>query len=207
MRIAVANLKGGAAKTTSAVLLAEAAAAAGSATLLVDADPQGSAMAWAGDADEDGGPGLRCITVALPTADVGRRLAGIADSHDLVVIDTPPGLAAIVQAAIAAADVVLIPCQPTLMDLCRMHATIGMASDAGKPAALLLCRARSGTRSLAAAQSALHDADLPLLEAVIPQREAIAAAFGTRPGRPALEPYRTALDELTAALTPKRRRK
>ena len=52
MRTAVVNLKGGTAKSTSAMFLAAALARRGR-TLLVDCDPQGSALTWAEDAEAD----------------------------------------------------------------------------------------------------------------------------------------------------------
>lgn len=204
MRIALANLKGGVGKTTSAVLLAEAATERLGSALLIDADPQGSAMAWADTAAEDGA-GLRANTVALPTADLSRRLEGIARGYDAVVIDTPPGGLAIVEAAARAADVVVIPCQPTLMDLDRLRTTVDVVTDAGRAAVVVLTRVRAGTKAAAAAREALEEAELPVIGASIPQREALAAAYGTRPGRPALELYLPVFDELQQALDSMRR--
>ncbi len=198
--IVVANLKGGVGKTTSAVFLAEAAAVRTGTALLVDSDPQASAMRWADAAAEDG-PGLRSVAVALPTPDLGRRLEGIAAGYRWVVIDTPPGHLGIVQAATRAGAVMVVPCQPTLMDLDRVRATLDVAGESGCPAAVLLTRSRANTRALAAALEALEEAELPLIEATVPQREAIAAAYGARPSGPALDLYAAVLDELEAALT------
>jgi chromosome partitioning protein len=199
--IVVANLKGGVGKTTSAVFLAEAAARRTGAALLVDSDPQGSAMRWADAAATDDGLGLRSVAVALPTPDLGRRLQGIAAGYGWVVIDTPPGHLGIVQAAARAANVMVVPCQPTLMDLDRVRATLDVASESGRPAAVLLTRARTNTRALAAAREALEEAELPVIEAIVPQREAIAGAYGARPTGPALDLYAEVLAELEAALT------
>lgn len=204
MRIAVANLKGGVGKTTTAVMLAEVAAEGLGSALLVDADPQGSAMAWA-DAAADEGVGLRANTVALPTADLARRLDGIAGSYGAVVVDTPPGGLAIVEAAARVADVVIVPCQPTLLDLDRLRVTLDVVTDAGRAAVVLLTRARTGTRALAGTREALEAAELPVLEASIPQREALAAAYGTPPGEAVMGLYRTVFDELTTAFESLRR--
>lgn len=201
MRIAVANLKGGVGKTSLAVALAELLGEKG--VLLVDADPQASAMRWADDAAE-AGEGLRSVVVALPTADLGRRLESLAANYKHVVIDTPPGHMQIVTAAARCADVVLVPAQPTVMDLSRVTEMLDLASDAGKPSAVVLSRARTNTKALAAAREALDAAELPVLEAVVPMREAIAQMYGSRPKPAELAPFQPVLDELVAALSPKK---
>jgi chromosome partitioning protein len=197
--ITVANLKGGVGKTTSAVYLAEEAERRGRKTLLVDADSQGSAMRWA-DTAADEGDGLRAVTVALPTPDLARRLDAIASGYDQVIIDTPPGDLRIVQAAVRMADLVVVPCQPTLLDLDRVQATLDVAIGAGRPAVVLLTRTRSGTRSLADIRGALDGADLPVLSTCIPLREAVAAAFGTSPNGASSGLYAAVLDEIEEAL-------
>ncbi len=199
VRVAIANLKGGVGKTTTAVFMAELAAEREGPALLVDADPQGSAMGWADGAAETG-DGLRAVAVSLPTADLPRRLSGIASGYGTVIVDTPPGQLGIVQAAARAADAVVVPCQPTLMDLDRMRVTVEVAAELGRPTAVLLTRTRAGTRALAAAREALEAAELPVLSTVIPQREAISAAYGERPKGETLALYAGVLDEIEAAV-------
>jgi hypothetical protein len=73
----------------------------------------------------------------------------------------------------------------------------------GCPSAIVITRARPGTKSAAATYEGLDAAELPVLTAAIPLREAITASFGTRPPAMVLVPYAAVLDELEAALNPK----
>jgi chromosome partitioning protein len=199
MIVTVAGLKGGTGKTTVAVSLAEAAAKRHGTALLVDADPQGSAMTWAELADEIGEP-LLSATVALPTRDLARRLEAIgAGRYALVVVDTPPGDARITASALAVADLVLIPARPTAADMSRLWPTLEAVAAAGKAAAVVLSQVRVGTRGLAAAAQALATEQQHLAETLYPQREAIAACFGRRPTGVLAEAGRDLLDEIEKA--------
>jgi chromosome partitioning protein len=195
--IAVVALKGGVGKTTTAVHLAQVMAAAGQRVLLADADRQASALRWA---DEAGGLGADVLTVGVTTTEALRGLRELAGGAE-IVIDTPPGDLRLVRAALSAADVAVIPVRPTLLDLDRLAETLDEVANAAVPGVILLTQVRSRTRSLAGARSALDELGLPLLDTVIPAREAIAASFGDSPDKQALEAYGGAYAELHAALT------
>src|SRR5260370_11191336 len=93
LSLALANLKPGTGKTTSAVWLAHVFAEAGNRVLLVDADPSGSALEWSDLAAMS--PGARPPAafpfriVALPSPEMHRRVPEIAQTDDVVIIDAP----------------------------------------------------------------------------------------------------------------------
>lgn len=188
--IAVVNTKGGVAKTTTSILLAHALSAHGSVELR-DADPQGSATEWAERAEDAGTP------LPFDVAIANQRSLGRPARADWVMIDTPPGHAQIVDAAIAAADFVIIPSSPTGLDIDRMWATLEVARST--PHAVLLTRVGAGTNTLAAAVSLLDEERVPRFETLIPRREAIAACFGGVPAQ--LFGYENVATELMEALS------
>lgn len=100
--------KGGVAKTTTCMFLAAAAVRRGLPTRVVDADPQGSASSWADRAAHLGTP--LPFDVTPVTASGLRELS--SEPAELVLVDTPPGTAAAIDAAIDAADLVIIPTGP-----------------------------------------------------------------------------------------------
>lgn len=168
MILAVANLKGGTGKTTTAVYLARYLSA-----LVVDADPQGSALGWSDAVIADGGS-LGVEVVHLPDAKLASRLP----KADRLVIDCSPRDHRITDAAISVSDLVVIPTSPTSADMERTWATIDLAARLVTPAVVLLVRVRTATRSLAAAIEALANENVTVLSSHVPQREALALAWG-----------------------------
>jgi len=120
--IAVANQKGGAGKTTVCVNLAGGLAEAGYRVLVVDADPQASALAWRNNGGEENELGFDVI--ALPNSTLHRDVPSLAgkSEYEVILIDCPPGGVLrsraddITRSAVLAAQVVLIPLQPSPLD-------------------------------------------------------------------------------------------
>lgn len=200
MRLAVLNLKGGTGKTTSSIFLAGGLhIGLGERTLLVDADPQGSALAWSALVEDWPIP-----TIALPQPVLHRQLPQLGRGYAHLVIDCPPQHEAIVRSALLVADVVLLPMAPSMLDLDRLKPTLMLLADVApqnEPAFhALLTRVRPRTRMSAAARRWLMDLEVPVLEAEIPYRETFARAFGEVP--PAGTAYDSVLAELLkSALT------
>src|SRR5262245_53731268 len=103
MNIVVANVKGGVGKTTTAVYISAAAVDRGHApVLLIDADRQASSAEWLEERPVEG--------VTVIEAPSERTLARAMRRHDgLGVVDAPPGDTRLLEAATAAADLVVIP--------------------------------------------------------------------------------------------------
>lgn len=188
------NPKGGVSKTVTSIFLATALARHGSVTV-VDADPQASATEWAYNA-EDGGEALPFDVVAGSAATIKRALP----RTDFIVIDTPPGVAEVLDAATAAADIVLIPTLQSSLELSR--AWTALEAIGSSRAALFLARAETGSTTFRLARAALRDAageGVYALESYIPKREAIRQVAGV--ARPTeLHGYETLANEILSIL-------
>jgi chromosome partitioning protein len=134
--LALISQKGGAGKSTLAIHLAVEAAAHGQRTLLLDLDPQGSAVTWADRRQ----PGAIDIDAAI---EVPARLeaalkAAQAEGYDQVVIDTAPHSDQAALRAARLADFVLVPLRCSILDINAMTATHELCEMARRPATVVL---------------------------------------------------------------------
>ena len=174
------NLKGGTAKSTSAMFLAAALSRKGR-TLLVDCDPQGSALSWA-EAAEAGGEELPFPVIGLAVKDVHRRIRKFEGDYDHVVLDTPPGELAIARSALKAADVAVVAVPPTKIDLDRVMPTLELVADVedetGLTFQVLLTRVKRISREGRDTRDLMGEMGLPVMEADIPFLALYSDAFG-----------------------------
>src|SRR5690242_17297296 len=161
MIIAVLNQKGGVGKTTIATHLAGAFAREGGEVIIIDADPQGSALDWSQRRKEATYPRLFGV-VGLPRETLHLEAPAIARSTDLVVIDGPPRVTALARSALLAADLVLVPVQPSPYDIWGSMEMVALVAEARvyRPtlrAAFVINRRVAGTVIGREARTALVD--------------------------------------------------
>lgn len=174
--IAITNLKGGTGKTTSSMLLAEAFYRLGQKVIVFDADPQASASIWAADAAQEGAGPLHFDVVP---ANVQSIKAGRADADAIVIVDCPPGMPTVIEAAINAADVILIPVSPSGIEVSRMWDTIEVAQEKNKEFGVLLTSVILNTKTLQEVLDALNEEEIPMYTTRILQRQDIKRLWGT----------------------------
>jgi ATPases involved in chromosome partitioning len=201
MRLTIGNLKGGVAKTTTALFLATGLAHTGR-TLLVDADPLSqSATDWAGLA-LGAGVEFPATVVTLVNADtLGRQIEALARDYDHVVVDTGGEDERLFAAALMVTDELVVPVAPSPGELRRLPATFTVASriDAVSPitARVLLVKVRSGTRAASDARELLEQEGLPVMASAVSMWQHYSEAFGSVPDD--LGEYADVLSELTGA--------
>ena len=198
--LTIAQQKGGAGKSTLAIHLAVAWSVAGKKVAIVDIDPQASVSHW----DQRRGAIMNGHSTELPhvvklsgwrTANEVERLGR---EHDLVLIDSPPHAATESRIAVRAAQLVLVPMQPSLMDLWATQATLDMAKAERVPALIVLNRVPARSRAAEAVASEVANIGVPLADARIGNRVALASALHRGKGITEYEASSTAAHEIEA---------
>lgn len=185
MRIAVASLKGGTTRTTTAIYLAALTAYRAKTTvILLDADPQGSATEWLKETPLPG------VTLARARSEVTLNRFVASEPDATIIIDTPSSSERIVRAALNVAHVAVIPTRVGTLEVSRVRATLALVPHSIR-AGLTITGPRH-TRDLTDSIAAWREAKVPVW-ATIPQLSGVAAG-PTAPLVPdVLDAYRPAL--------------
>jgi chromosome partitioning protein len=183
--IAVVNQKGGAGKTTLAMLLAGSLADRGKRVLVADADVQNSALHWS----------LVRVGTPFPAAvmdysgeenKLHKALRKRAHEFDYIVIDSPPAATALVTAsALRVAHLALVPVIPSPLDVwasVRIREAIDLARNKNPEleARLVVNQMQPNTLLAREVLGMLPEFGIPLLAASLKSRTAYrqCAALG-----------------------------
>lgn len=175
--LAMIAQKGGTGKTTLALSLAVAAEAAGQSVLVIDLDPQASACRWGDRRTVDAPSVMDAQPARLAAALAKAAQAGI----DLAIVDTPARVEQAAAEAAKVADLVLIPCKPSILDLETLRTTAELVQGRAKRPPLVILNAvpAQGTRHEQAVE-AIIGMGLAVCPAQVGQR--VAFEYATQAG-------------------------
>ncbi len=174
--VAVLNRKGGVGKTTIATNLARAYQLEGLETVLIDTDEQGTARDWAHTGED------MPATLGVDRPNIHEQLPKL-HGYDAAVIDGVAKMEEMSVSAVKAADLVLIPIQPSAADFWTAGELIDLIETQqrlteGPEAAFVISRAITGTNLAGSASEALSKLQFPVLDAQTHQRVAYPQALG-----------------------------
>jgi chromosome partitioning protein len=131
--ITMVSCGAGTGKTTLTAHLAGFMSARGRRCLVIDADPRGS-FALYNSRRADG-----ALPLASVEGGIERQLAAASVlGYEWVLIDTAPSASAMVEEAICAATMLIIPARPGFLDLAAVRQTAELVRGANKPYAVVL---------------------------------------------------------------------
>lgn len=190
--LGIVKRKGGVGATTLAVHLAVESERRGASACIVDLDPQRSATVWA-DARQQ-------LTPPVAGVDVGQLGAVLdaarEDGVALAILDSPPALDRVSASIARSADLLVIPVQPSALDIAATTPAVELARAVGVPAVLVLSRCPSRSRDVEEARTALATYELPIYPGVVTDRTAFRRSIAAGQAVSESEPHGKASAEI-----------
>jgi chromosome partitioning protein len=192
--ISIANPKGGAGKSTTALVLGTSLTAKGASVSIIDCDPNQPIKAWAT------GPSRNTVRVLSDVTE--SRIVPVIDAEraerQFVIVDLEGTASRMVSRAIARSDLVLIPMQASAVDAAQAARAVGLVREEeqviGRAIPLRVVFTRTSpqiqTRNEKLIIDELRSAGVPLLQTHLSQRTAFQSLFT----------YKLALEELDPAV-------
>ncbi len=181
MIIAVINQKGGTGKTCTAVHFAYWLSQKKDISVqLIDGDAQQSSSTWLNSLSNK----IRC-TPLFDSDDLAEQIPLLAEETDYTIIDGAGSITESTRVILYYANIALIPCQPTALDIHSSSSVLRLIKQAqgfrkdDLQGVAFLSRAIPRTRLKEEARQVLaQSTEVKLLKTIIHQRQAIADAFG-----------------------------
>ena len=179
MIISFLNQKGGVGKTTLAVNTADFLHLSGKRVLLIDSDPQGSALDWASTREYDNG----FAVIGLPKPTIHKDVKNFEKDYDFIIIDGPPRSYDVARSVLMASDLVLIPVQPSPYDVWATEEIIKLIKECQSfneklKSSFVINRRIANTAIGRDVKGAFEEQGIPVLENYITQRVVYAEVAG-----------------------------
>ncbi len=172
------------------------ALSAGHTVAVLDIDPQNSLTIWGKLRASAPKASVHIACVTVSGWRLGIELDKLKASHDIVLIDTPPVIDSDARRAIRAADLVLVPLNPSPPDLWAAEGTLKLAAEEKRKVALVFNRAPASSRLRKRMEAEIAARGLNLLATALANRAGFANAFADGLGVTEAAPASPAADEM-----------
>lgn len=171
--VAIISQKGGAGKTTLALHLATSSALQGRNTAIIDLDPQASAANWS-----DRRVAELPVVLSAHASRLNQEISRVKDMDgDLLIIDTAPHSDGAALEAAKAADLILVPCRPAILDIEAISNTLNLVKTTGTPIFVVMnAVAPQGSEAFEAAE-AIAELGVGICPVQLRQRVAFSRAL------------------------------
>ncbi len=171
--VAIISQKGGAGKTTLALHLATSSALQGRNTAIIDLDPQASAANWS-----DRRVAEVPVVLSAHASRLSHEIGRVKDMDgDLLIIDTAPHSDSAALEAAKAADLILVPCRPAILDIEAISNTLNLVKTTGKPVFVVMNAVAPQGNEAKEAAEAIAELGVEICPVQLRQRVAFSRAL------------------------------